>query len=102
MKQAHRVSPPLPLGSPQKLLPLLALVALGACSAPQTMEAEIPPAARPMWDHCNSALSAWCHRQGQGDPTLDRDCEENSAREYRRLADDDARRRYLTAHSCTL
>jgi hypothetical protein len=55
-----------------------------------------------MWDRCSSSLSAWCHRQGQGDPTLDRDCEERSAQEYGALADDVARRNYLTAHACTL
>lgn len=84
------------------LLACVALAAFAACSSAQTVDATIPPAGRPMWQQCNSSISAWCHRQGQGDPTLDRDCEENTAREYRALADDAARRQYLTAHTCSL
>ena len=102
MNHPARVFPPLPIDALRRLLPALALAVLGGCSSPQTMDAEIPPAGRPLWTQCNSAVSAWCHRQGQGDPTLDRDCEENAARDYRVLADDVARRRYLTAHSCSL
>ena len=81
---------------------LLGLTLFAGCASTQTSDAAIPSAGRPMWSQCSAPVTAWCHRQGQGDPTLDRDCEENSAREYRRLADDDARRRYLTAHACTL
>lgn len=105
MNTPTHFSPPLPLPldrAPRRLLPALALALLGACSGGQTMDSTIPPAGRPMWQQCQSSLSAWCHRQGQGDPTLDRECEENAAREYRNLADDPARRQYLSARTCAL
>ena len=80
----------------------LMLASLAACSGAQTLDATIPPDGRPLWQQCASSMSAWCHRQGQGDPTLDRDCEETAAREYRALGDDAARRRYLSARACAL
>jgi|GEM_PF-635671 len=85
-----------------RLLAGLGLAALAGCSSAQTADAAIPAAGRPMWDQCSSSISAWCHRQGQGDPTLDRECEGTAAREYSALADDAARRQYLTARACTL
>lgn len=102
MNHPPRVLRPSSVTSVLSLLVGVTLAAFAACSSPQTVDATIPPAGRPMWQQCNSAISSWCHRQGQGDPTLDRDCEENTAREYRALADDAARRQYLTAHTCSL
>ncbi|MDB4928703.1 MAG: hypothetical protein JWM10_1187 [Myxococcaceae bacterium] len=102
MKHPSRPSPPPPVVAARRLLAALALAALAGCASSQTMESSIPPAGRPMWDRCSSSISAWCHRQGQGDPTLDRDCEENAAHDYGALADDVARRNYLTAHACAL
>jgi hypothetical protein len=102
MNLSQRVSPPPPVVASRRLFAALALVALAGCSSPQTMESTIPPAGRPMWDRCTTSLSAWCHRQGQGDPTLDRECEENAAHDYSALADDVARRNYLTAHACAM
>ncbi len=72
------------------------------CSSSQTSGASIPAAGRSMWNQCSSPMTAWCHRQGQGDPTLDRECEATTAREYAALPEDAARRQYLTAHGCTL
>lgn len=102
MNHPRRVLRPSSVTSLLSLLAGLVLAAFASCSSPQTVDATIPAAGRPMWERCSSSLSSWCHRQGQGDPTLDRDCEENAAREYRALADDAARRQYLTAHSCSL
>ncbi len=74
----------------------------GGCSSAQRSDAAIPAAARSMWNQCSAPMTAWCHRQGQGDPTLDRDCEATTEREYAALPEDSARRQYLTAHGCAL
>ena len=81
---------------------LAVFAALAGCASTQTSDAAVPAAGRPMWTQCSASVTAWCHRQGQGDPTLDRDCEASTTREYSALADDPARRQYLTAHGCAL
>ncbi len=78
------------------------MVLLLGCSSAQRPESSIPAEGRPLWERCSSALNDWCHRQGQGDPTLDRDCEANTARDYAALTNEAARRQYLTAHTCSL
>lgn len=72
------------------------------CSSAQRPEASIPVEARPLWEQCSGALNDWCHRQSQGDLTLDRDCEANTARAYAALTTEAARRQYLTARACSL
>ena len=81
---------------------LLGLTLFAGCASTQTSDAAIPSAGRPMWSQCSAPVTAWCHRQGQGDPTLDRDCEAATVREYAALPDEAARRQYLTARSCSL
>lgn len=78
------------------------VVVLSGCSASQASQIEIPAAGRPMWEQCHSSMDAWCHAQSQGDPTLKRDCEMNTRRDYSRLNDEPARRQFLTTHRCTL
>lgn len=79
-----------------------ASVSVVGCASSQTSGASIPAAGRSTWNQCSAPMTAWCHRQGQGDPTLDRECEATTAREYAALPEDVARRQYLTAHGCTL
>lgn len=80
---------------------MVLLMALG-CSSAQRPEANIPAEGRPLWEQCSRAMNDWCHQQSQGDPTLDRDCEANTARDYAALRDDAARRQYVVAHHCSL
>ena len=47
-------------------------------------------------------MNDWCHQQSQGDLSLDRDCEANTARAYAALRDDASRRQYVAAHHCSL
>ncbi len=89
-------------GVGRRLTLVTVFAALVGCGSTQASDAAVPAAGRPMWSQCSASVTAWCHRQGQGDPTLDRDCEANSTREYSALADDPARRQYLTAHGCSL
>ena len=80
----------------------LILVALVGCSGSQGNRSDIPVAARPLWDQCHSSVEAWCHTRGQGDLTLERECEGNVGHEYAAIADEAARRQFLSAHGCTL
>jgi hypothetical protein len=101
-RRAPNVHPPLPVERALRPIAALTLALLAGCSSAQTAGAGIPAAGRPMWEQCSTAVTAWCHRQGQGDPTLDRDCEATTAREYGALADDAARQAYLRARACAL
>ena len=89
-------------GVGRRLALVAVFAALAGCGSAQTSGAAVPSAGRPMWSQCSTSVTAWCHRQGQGDPTLDRDCEASTTRESSALADDSVRRQYLTAHGCSL
>ena len=78
------------------------MVLLLGCSSAQRPEASIPAEGRPLWEQCSRAMNDWCHQQSQGDLSLDRDCEANTARAYAALRDDASRRQYVAAHHCSL
>jgi hypothetical protein len=85
----------------KRAVALMLLVVLG-CSGAQGSRNDLPPAARPLWDRCRSAINTMCHDRAVGDPTQERECEARTGHDFGALPDDAAREQYMRAHGCAL